>query len=111
MPIELVQLFAYIVVLALVIVACFFTTKFIAKKMNGVKTFSSARIMIIERVMFTADKGMAICKVCTKYYLVSFATNDIKIMAELDPDFFKQDETQSNMMQTVIDAWTKNRKG
>lgn len=62
---------------------CYYLSRFIGKKFGtGV---SGKNIKIIERVAFSQDKCLAICKICGSYYLIGVANQNIKILAELDP--------------------------
>lgn len=65
-----------------VLYGCYKFSKFMAKKVNNVT--NSNNIKIIERVALTQDKGLLIVEVCQKFYLISFANNNIEILKELD---------------------------
>ena len=89
-----------LVVVVLMIVAAYFTTKYIAKKQN---TFTSGRlIQVIERVSISRDTYLAIVKVGDKLLLLSTSSGKTELITELDssltdqldktikhPDFFE----------------------
>lgn len=68
---------------------------------------NTSNIQIIERVAFTQDKCLAICKVCGSYYLVGVATQNIKILAELDPSHFQNEQGDKLEKVNFFDLFTK----
>ena len=47
-------------------------------------------IKIVERVSINNNSALAVVEICEKYYLMSFANNDNKILKELDDKYLKE---------------------
>lgn len=107
----------YLVVIILILVLCFYLSRFIAKKMNGIGggSIGGNKIKVIERVALGQDKGLAICKICTRYYVIGIATESIKILAELDPQHFADDNSSENsnifkdLLKNSLNTRSKNK--
>lgn len=70
-----------ILIVILVILGAYYTTKWIAKKQNS---FSSGKIIkVIERVMLSKDVFIAVVKVDTKVYLMSISSGKTELLTEL----------------------------
>lgn len=67
----------------LILYICYKLSRFIAKRAGGVS--STANIKILERAVFTQDKGLAIAEICGEYYLIGFSPNRIELLKKLDP--------------------------
>ncbi|MEG2813330.1 MAG: flagellar biosynthetic protein FliO, partial [Oscillospiraceae bacterium] len=85
----------YLLVIAVILYLCYVLSKYVAKKMNNTQTVGS-KMKIIDRVAFGQDRCIAICLVCDRYYLIGVAPQNIKILAQLDPQFFEGE----NMIKT-----------
>jgi len=74
-------------VVVLVILAAYFTTKWIAKKQNS---FTSGKIIkVLERVMLSKDVFIAIVKVDTKIYLMSISSGKTELLTELPAEILE----------------------
>lgn len=71
---------------------------------------NTSNIQIIERVAFSQDKYLAICKVCGSYYLVGVAAQNIKILAELDPSHFQTAQPVPSEKVNFMDFFNKAKK-
>lgn len=105
--IEKLELVIYMVVIIGVLVLCYYASRFVARKMGGSATGSSSNMKIIERVAFSQDKCLAICRVCGSYYLVGVANQTIKILAELDPANFTEANDGSAVKVNFADLFLK----
>lgn len=73
-----------LVVVVLIILGAYYTTRWIAKKQN---TYVSGRIIkIIERVMISKDVYLAVVQVDTKIYLMSVSAGKTELLSELPPE-------------------------
>lgn len=73
-----------LIVVVLIILGVYYTTKWIAKKQN---TYVSGRIIkIIERVMISKDVYLAVVQVDTKVYLMSVSAGKTELLSELPPE-------------------------
>ncbi len=75
----------------MVLVMCYYFCRFIGKR-YGTSTGGN-NIKIIEKVMFSQDKGIAIVKICNEYFCVGICNQSINILTKLDEASF----TQNNM--------------
>lgn len=98
----------YLAVIVLVLYLCFWFSKFIAKKMNN-NTVSGNKIKIIERVALGQDKGLAICKICSRYYVIGISNQNIKILLELDAQIFNEEDKIPK--ETFLELMSKTLKG
>lgn len=73
-------------------------------------SMNSTNIKVIERVAFSQDKCLAICKVCGSYYLIGVASQNIKILAELDPSHFQSNSMNKTEKVNFIDFFVKAKK-
>ncbi|HBL83421.1 MAG: hypothetical protein A2Y17_04330 [Clostridiales bacterium GWF2_38_85] len=79
---DFLQLLMPLIVVILVIIAAYFTTRWIAKKQNS---FTSGKIIkVIERVMLSKDVFLAVVQVDSKNYLMSISSGKTELLTELD---------------------------
>lgn len=91
-----------------VLLLCYLFSKYAAKKMN---TFSdSQNIKILERVPLSQDKGLALAKICGKYYMIGFSNNRVEILKELSESDLEQppQATFGGSFQDIFQAVRKN---
>ncbi len=70
---------------------------------------AGSKIKIIERVALGQDKGLAICKICSRYYVIGISNQNVKILLELDAQVFNEDDQIPK--ETFLDLVTKTFKG
>ncbi len=94
---------------AVVLYGCFILSKYVAKKMNN--SVSGKNIKIIERVALGQDKGLTLCKICNKVYLIAVSNQSISILAELNPEDFveKEEEQKTNFVELFNKAIKSNK--
>lgn len=69
-------------VVALIIFAAYWATKWISKRQN---TYTSGKVIqVLERVMLGKDAYIAVIKVDTKLYLMSVSAGKTELLTELD---------------------------
>lgn len=102
------ELLVYLIIIGAILFLCYYLSKFVAKKMGT--GISGNNIKIIERVAFSQDKCLAICKICDRYYLVGVASQNIKILAELDPSNFQQNDAGVVKKTSFIEMFMKAKK-
>lgn len=79
--------------------------------MGGVSSSSSTKNMrIIERIALGQDKGIAICEICGHYYVIGIASQNIKILLELDAEFFQQQQSEKASFKDVLSQMINNNK-
>ncbi|MEG0895886.1 MAG: flagellar biosynthetic protein FliO [Oscillospiraceae bacterium] len=88
------ELFVYILAVVLVLVLCYYSCKFIGKRYGT--TAGGHNIKIMEKVMFSQDKGIAIVKICDEYYCVGISNQSINILTKLDNTSFTQNDNMEN---------------
>lgn len=78
--------------IVLILFGCYAFSKYAAKKIN---TFSNSQnIKILEKVPLAQDKGLALAKICGKYYLIGFSGQSVELLKELpEDDLETQQET------------------
>lgn len=78
--------------IVVILFGCYAFSKYAAKKIN---TFSdSQNIKILEKVPLAQDKGLALAKICGKYYLIGFSGQSVELLKELpEDDLEKREET------------------
>lgn len=93
-------------VLAVVVILwlCYLLSKYISKKTGGITNTSN--IKILERVSLGPDKGLVIAEICGTVYLISFSSERVEILKELDGTLLKQPKTtaQQNFMEALNSA-------
>ena len=78
---EFLDIFLPLIVVVLIILAAYATTKWIAKKQN---TYVSGRVIkILERVMISKDVYLAVVQVDTKVYFMSVSAGKTELLSEL----------------------------
>lgn len=79
-----------LVAVAAVLFLCFLFSRFVAKKVSHYS--NSPNIQVLERVPFSQDKGLAIARICGKYYLIGFSTSRIEILRELPAEEIQKEQ-------------------
>lgn len=91
------------IVVVLIILAAYMTTKWIAKKQN---TYTSGRLIkIIERVMLSKDVFLAVVQIDEKIFLISVSSGKTELLTELDPsviDNIKPAENNGGFMDILM---------
>lgn len=74
-------------------------------------TVSGNKIKVIERVALGQDKGIAICRICSKYYIIGISNQNVEILSELEPEQFEQDEQipKENFSDLMNNVLKRNR--
>lgn len=98
------QLILSLVAVAVLLWLCYLLSKYIAKKAGGIT--NSNNIKILERVSLAQDKGLVIAEICGTVYLISFSSERVEILKELDGTLLKQPKqaTQQNFMEALNSA-------
>lgn len=74
----------YIIMFALILVAAYYVTKFLAKK--GMAQSKSKSMKLVESMPLGADKSLHIVKVGAQYFLIGSAAKNMFMMSELNED-------------------------
>jgi len=79
------KLLGLILLCALIIVACYYTTKFIGKKsQGGPGSFGSKNFKVIDTLKVAPGKFIQIIKLADKYLLIGVSKDDLKLLAQYD---------------------------
>lgn len=83
---------------------CYRLSKYITKKAGGAANTNN--IKILERVSLAQDKGLVIAEICGAVYLISFSSERVEILKELDGTLLKQTKpaAQQNFMEALNSA-------
>ncbi|HHW46749.1 MAG TPA: flagellar biosynthetic protein FliO [Clostridiales bacterium] len=79
---DFLQLLVPLIMIIVVLVLCYFFSRYISRKMSTVTNTSN--IKVIERVLLGQDKYLAIALICNTYYLIGVTNQNIQILKELD---------------------------
>ena len=96
-------------VVVVIILAAYFTTRWVAKKQNA---FTSGRIIrVIERVTVGRDTFLLIVEVNGKPYLMSSSNGGVEILGELLPDTLEKysDRKSKNDFAGILTSLINNK--
>ncbi len=80
------KLVGLILLCVIIIVACYYTTRFIGRKSQGVQVSGGKNIKAIETMRVTQNKYLQLVKCGDKYLLISVTKDNISLISEIDGD-------------------------
>ncbi|MCQ2537197.1 MAG: flagellar biosynthetic protein FliO [Lachnospiraceae bacterium] len=81
---SILELLGVIVVFLIVVVACYYTTKFVAGRQ--LKSRKGSNIEVIETYTVAQNKFIQLLRIGTKYVVISVAKDNITLLTELKED-------------------------
>ncbi len=78
------ELIGLILVLAVVIAACYFTTRFVGSKQSGIT--SNSNFKVIDSYRIAQGKVLQIVEVGEKYFVIAVSKDNISFIGEVDSD-------------------------
>lgn len=111
---NLLQLIGVIIVFILVLVATYFTTKFVGK--SGIVQKQSSNIQVVETFKIAPNKYIQIIRLGAKYYAISVSKDNINFLSELSEEqleFSEEKATNGPEFKDIMErlsAKLKNKK-
>lgn len=78
------ELIGLILVLVVVIAACYFTTRFVGSKQSGLQ--SNSNFKVIDSYRIASGKVLQIVEVGGKYFVIAVSKDNVSFLGEVDPD-------------------------
>lgn len=110
------KLFGLILLCAIIIVACYYTTRFIGKKSAGGQGFSQGRnIRAVETFRVTQKQFLQLIKCGDKYFLISISKDNMTLISEINGESLSlEDKTAAHKsFREIISSFSlkKNNTG
>ncbi|MCR5521505.1 MAG: flagellar biosynthetic protein FliO [Lachnospiraceae bacterium] len=90
------KLLGLIILCAVIIAACYYTTRFIGKRSGGGLGFSRGRnIRVIETFRITQKQFLQLIRCGDKYLLISISKDNITLLSEIDVENIELEEIEA----------------
>lgn len=106
------ELFGVIIVFILILVACYYTTKWVGK--NDLINHAARNISVLETYRIAPTKHIQVVRVGKKLFVIGVTKEHIEMLTELSEDDYEEIRTETNQdfkFQDVLSLVKKRHSG
>lgn len=108
---SIIELLGLIIVFVIVLVVCYYTTKFVAGKQLGQKKMGNFEI--VETFAISQNKYLQLIRMGNKYVVISVSKDSVRFITELDENevcrMKKSEAMSGKSFKEVLSGLVKNR--
>lgn len=97
---NLLEFFGILIIFVIVLLACYFTTKFVATK--NIRQKNTGNFELIETYCIARERYLLLVRICNKYYALSATKDNVNVICEIPENEIA--ETKNTALKTTFSA-------